>query len=135
MNIDFNKSQKNYDKIQRKIKDEVILEYMLKIPILKNDLITGEDSYNLSDRKYNDFMQDIQNKINAAKQNVKNPKILEKKLDELNFRKNELKIERIIHVRNQSKNFGNKILLQDEKLFTLVKYQNKLLNAEQNNDN
>ena len=135
MNIDFNKSQKNYDKIQRKIKDEVILEYMLKIPILKNDLITGEDSYNLSDRKYNDFMQDIQNKINAAKQNIKNPKILEKKLDELNFRKNELKIERIIHVRNQSKNFGNKILLQDEKLFTLVKYQNKLLNAEQNNDN
>ena len=135
MNIDFNKSQKNYDKIQRKIKDEVILEYMLKIPILKNDLITGEDSYNLSDRKYNDFMQDIQNKINAAKQNIKNPKILEKKLDELNFRKNELKIERIIHVRNQSKNFGNKILLQDEKLFALVKYQNKLLNAEQNNDN
>ena len=135
MNIDFNKSQKNYDKIQRKIKDEVILEYMLKIPILKNDLITGEDSYNLSDRKYNDFMQDIQNKINAAKQNIKDPKILEKKLDDLNFRKNELKIERIIHVRNQSKKFGNKILLQDEKLFTLVKYQNKLLNAEQNNDN
>ena len=135
MKIDFNKSQKNFDKIQRKIKDEVILEYMLKIPILKNDLITGEDSYNLSDRKYNDFMQDIQNKINAAKQNIKDPKILEKKLDDLNFRKNELKIERIIHVRNQSKEFGNKILLQDEKLFTLVKYQNKLLNAEQNNDN
>ena len=135
MKIDFNKSQKNFDKIQRKIKDEVILEYMLKIPKLKNDLITGEDSYNLSDRKYNDFMQDIQNKINAAKQNIKDPKILEKKLDDLNFRKNELKIERIINVRNQSKEFGNKILLQDEKLFTLVKYQNKLLNAEQNNDN
>ena len=135
MKIDFNKSQKNFDKIQRKIKDEVILEYMLKIPILKNDLITGEDSYNLSDRKYNDFMQDIQNKIIAAKQNIKDPKILEKKLDDLNFIKNELKIERIIHVRNQSKEFGNKILLQDEKLFTLVKYQNKLLNAEQNNDN
>ena len=135
MKIDFNKSQKNFDKIQRKIKDEVILEYMLKIPILKNDLITGEDSYNLSDRKYNDFMQDIQNKIIAAKHNINDPKILEEKLDDLNFRKNELKIERIIHVRNQSKEFGNKILLQDEKLFTLVKYQNKLLNAEQNNDN
>ncbi len=35
--------------------DDIILEYMLKIPKIKNDLITGEDSYNLTDRQYSDI--------------------------------------------------------------------------------
>ena len=37
--------------------DDIILEYMLKIPILKNDLITGEDSYNLTEKEYRFMME------------------------------------------------------------------------------
>ena len=119
--------------MQKDKMNEIILEYMLKIPILKNNLITGEDSFNLSDREYSDIMQGIQNNIIAAKKNIKEPELLQEKLNNLNFQKGELKIERIIHVRNQEKKLGNKTESYDEKLLTLIKYQNFLLNANKNN--
>ena len=108
---------------------------MIKIPKLKNDLISGDDSYNMSEKEYSDIMQNIQNQKNAAKHNIANPKELEIKLNDLNFMKNELKIERIIHKRNQEKKDVNKTLLNDQKLYTIIQYQNKLLNAHKNNNN
>ena len=50
----------NKEKIDKKY-DERILEYILKIPKLKNDLITGVDSFNYTDKQYSDIMQNIQN--------------------------------------------------------------------------
>ena len=135
MNVSLNKCQRNFCKVQSKNIDKVILEYMIKIPKLKNDLISGDDSYNMSDKEYSDIMQNIQNQKNAAKHNIANPKELEIKLNDLNFMKNELKIERIIHKRNQEKKDVNKTLLNDQKLYTIIQYQNKLLNAHKNNNN
>ena len=135
MNVSLNKCPKNFCKVPNKNMDKVILEYILKIPKLKNDLITGDDSFNISDKEYSNIMQDIQNQKNAFEHNIVNPKELEIKLNVLNFKKNELKIERIIHVRNQEKKSGNKTLLYDQKLCTLIQYQNKLLNAQKNNNN
>ena len=135
MNVSLNKCQRNFCKVQSKNIDKVILEYMLKIQKLKNDLISGDDSYNMSDKEYSDIMQNIQNQKNAAKHNIANPKELEIKLNDLNFMKNELKIERIIHKRNQEKKDVNKTLLNDQKLYTIIQYQNKLLNAHKNNNN
>ncbi len=124
MNVSLNKCQRNFCKVQSKNIDKVILEYMIKIPKLKNDLISGDDSYNMSDKEYSDIMQNIQNQKNAAKHNIANPKELEIKLNDLNFMKNELKIERIIHKRNQEKKDVNKTLLNDQKLYTIIQYQN-----------
>ena len=135
MNVSLNKCQRNFYKVQSKNIDKIILEYMIKIPKLKNDLISGDDSYNMSDKEYSDIMQNIQNQKNAAKHNIANPKELEIKLNDLNFMKNELKIERIIHKRNQEKKDVNKTLLNDQKLYTIIQYQNKLLNAHKNNNN
>ena len=135
MNVSLNKCQRNFYKVQSKNIDKIILEYMIKIPKLKNDLISGDDSYNMSDKEYSDIMQNIQNQKNAAKHNIANPKELEIKLNDLNLMKNELKIERIIHKRNQEKKDVNKTLLNDQKLYTIIQYQNKLLNAHKNNNN
>ena len=113
--------------MKRERDDNLIFEYMLKIPKLKNDLITGEDSYNYTDRQYNDIMQDLQNQIDRAKLAIKDPKILDNKLNYLNFEKGELKIERIIHMKKKAKNSGDDVFKYDPKLLSIVHSQNRLL--------
>ena len=116
----------NKEKIDKKY-DERILEYILKIPKLKNDLITGVDSFNYTDKQYSDIMQNIQNQINTAKATIKEPKELENKLNELSFQKGELKIERLLHVRREAKKIGNNLFVYDNKLNILIIDQNKIL--------
>ena len=112
--------------MQNNFQDELILEYMLKIPTLKNDLITGEDSYNYSDKEYNNEMQNFQNQIDSAKQKIFDPKDRDNKINEILFQKNELKIERIIHNKKIAKKHGENIFLYDQKLIPLIQSQNKL---------
>ena len=107
--------------------DELIFEYMLKIPKLKNDLITGEDSFNYSEKAYNDIMQNFQNQICDAKMRIFDSKELDNKINYLLFKKNELKIERIIHKKKIAKKNGENIFLYDQKLVQLITAQNKLL--------
>ena len=129
MNIAFNKNRKKFRTIPKEQIYDAILEYMLKIPKLKNNLITGADSYNLSLEEYNSIMQNIQNQIYASKHKIKEPKKLKKEINKLKFKKNELKIERIIHDRKDKKS-EKKMQSQDEKLFELVDEQNSLLKSK-----
>ena len=108
--------------------EQLIFEYMLKIPKLKNDLITGEDSFNYTDKLYNDTMQNFQNQIILAKSKIHDSKELEDKINYLQFQKNELKIERIIHKKKIAKKNGENIFLYDQKLAPLIITQNKLMN-------
>ena len=106
MNIAFNKNRKKFRTIPKEQIYDAILEYMLKIPKLKNNLITGADSYNLSLEEYNSIMQNIQNQIYASKHKIKEPKKLKKEINKLKFKKNELKIEQLFmieKIKNQKK--------------------------------
>ena len=107
--------------------NDLILNYMIKISKLKNDLITGEDSFDYTEKEYNDIMQDLQNQIDSVKKNINDPIILENKLNDLYFQKGELRIERLIHMKKHAKNFGKDISSFDEKLIPIIKSQNKLL--------
>jgi len=64
--IESHKFKKRKEKI-----DNEIFEYILKTPKLKNDLITGEDSFNYTQKQFEDKVKGLNQRLSDYNNKVK----------------------------------------------------------------
>ena len=121
--IESHKFKKRKEKI-----DNEIFEYILKTPKLKNDLITGEDSFNYTQKQFEDKVRGLNQRLSDYNNKVKDNSELNRHIYLIKFIKNELIIEKILHDKKRAKNKGEKNLYKfDKELFCLIIKQKKLI--------
>jgi hypothetical protein len=126
--IESHKFKKRKEKI-----DNEIFEYILKTPKLKNDLITGEDSFNYTQKQFEDKVKGLNQRLSDYNNKVKDNSELNRHIYLIKFIKNELIIEKILHDKKRAKNKGEKNLYKfDKELFCLIIKQKKLIEQKKN---
>ena len=126
--IESHKFKKRKEKI-----DNEIFEYILKTPKLKNDLITGEDSFNYTQKQFEDKVRILNQRLSDYNNKVKDNSELNRHIYLIKFIKNELIIEKILHDKKRAKNKGEKNLYKfDKELFCLIIKQKKLIEQKKN---
>ena len=126
--IESHKFKKRKEKI-----DNEIFEYILKTPKLKNDLITGEDSFNYTQKQFEDKVKGLNQRLSDYNNKVKDNSELNRHIYLIKFTKNELIIEKILHDKKRAKNKGEKNLYKfDKELFCLIIKQKKLIEQKKN---
>ena len=126
--IESHKFKKRKEKI-----DNEIFEYILKTPKLKNDLITGEDSFNYTQKQFEDKVRILNQRLSDYNNKVKDNSELNRHIYLIKFTKNELIIEKILHDKKRAKNKGEKNLYKfDKELFCLIIKQKKLIEQKKN---
>ena len=126
--IESHKFRKRKEKI-----DNEIFEYILKTPKLKNDLITGEDSFNYTQKQFEDKVRGLNQRLSDYNNKVKDNSELNRHIYLIKFTKNELIIEKILHDKKRAKNKGEKNLYKfDKELFCLIIKQKKLIEQKKN---
>ena len=126
--IESHKFKKRKEKI-----DNEIFEYILKTPKLKNDLITGEDSFNYTQKQFEDKVRILNQRLSDYNNKVKDNSELNRHIYLIKFTKNELIIEKILHDKKRAKNKGEKNLYKfDKELFCIIIKQKKLIEQKKN---
>ena len=126
--IESHKFKKRKEKI-----DNEIFEYILKTPKLKNDLITGEDSFNYTQKQFEDKVKGLNQRLSDYNNKVKDNSELNRHIYLIKFIKNELIIEKILHDKKRAKNKGEKNLYKfDKELFCIIIKQKKLIEQKKN---
>ena len=126
--IESHKFKKRKEKI-----DNEIFEYILKTPKLKNDLITGEDSFNYTQKQFEDKVRILNQRLSDYNNKVKDNSELNRHIYLIKFIKNELIIEKILHDKKRAKNKGEKNLYKfDKELYCLIIKQKKLIEQKKN---
>ena len=105
----------------------------MKTPKLKNDLITGEDSFNYTQKQFEDKVRGLNQRLSDYNNKVKDNSELNRHIYIIKFIKNELIIEKILHDKKRAKNKGEKNLYKfDKELFCIIIKQKKLILKKKN---